>query len=176
MAVGLAGVVNARSISMMQPASYTGQAGSDSAGKQGSIGALSPAYALEFSANAKKTGPELQQLKRSGKIECQACKERTYQDGSNDPGVSFKAPGHISLESSAAVVMSHEQEHVGHEQANASQEGREVISQSVRLFTSVCPECGKAYVSGGETRTTTASKPQKKEANSPLGKQVDFSV
>lgn len=72
--------------------------------------------------------------------------------------------------------MSHEQEHVGNEQANARQEGREVISQSVRLFTSVCPECGKAYVSGGETRTTTASKPQKNEANSPLGKQVDFSV
>ena len=177
MAVGLAGVVNARSISMMQPASYqTGQVGSDSTGKQGSIGALSPAYSLEFSGNAKKTGPELQQLKRSGKIECQACKERTYQDGSNDPGVSFKAPGHISPESSAAVVMSHEQEHVGNEQASARQEGREVISQSVRLFTSVCPECGKVYVSGGETRTTTASKPQKNESISPLGKQVDFSV
>ena len=177
MAIGLAGLADVRSMSMMQSMSYQpGQADNANSGKQGAVGAFSPAYSLELTAKTNKFGPELQQLKRSGKIECQACKERKYQDGSNDPGVSFKAPGHISPESSAAVVMSHEQEHVGNEQAKANQEDREVISQSVRLFTSVCPECGKAYVSGGETRTTTASKPQKNESNSLQGNKVDFSV
>lgn len=177
MTIGLAGVSNARTMSMMPYMSYQpGQADNANSGKQGVVGAISPAYSLELATKTNKSGAETQHLKRTGKIECQTCKERTYQDGSNDPGVSFKAPGHISAESSAAVVMSHEQEHVGNEQAKASQEDREVISQSVRLFTSVCPECGKAYVSGGETRTTTASKPQKHEVGSPVGNQVDFSV
>lgn len=51
--------------------------------------------------------------------------------------------------------MAHEQEHVRNETAKASQENREVVSQSVTLQSSVCPECGKVYVSGGETRTVT---------------------
>lgn len=103
------------------------------------------------------TAAEMQALKRMGKVECETCKNRTYQDGSNDPGVSFKAPGHIDPESSGAVVRAHEQEHVSNEQAKARAEGKRVISQSVRLFTSVCPECGGSYVSGGVTRTVTAS-------------------
>ena len=41
------------------------------------------------------------------------------------------------------------------EQAKAQREGREVVSQSVSLHTAICPECGKVYVSGGTTRTTT---------------------
>ncbi|MDP4125178.1 MAG: hypothetical protein Q8917_19135, partial [Bacillota bacterium] len=39
--------------------------------------------------------------------------------------------------------------------AKASAEGRKVVSQSVTLHTGVCPECGRVYVSGGETRTVT---------------------
>ncbi len=144
------------------------------AGRAGSVGMQSPAYSLELTAKLDKTDPTVQQLKRTGKIECQTCKERTYQDGSNDPGVSFKAPGHIAPESSAAVVMAHEQEHVGNEQANAAKEDRQVVSQSVRLFSSVCPECGKVYVSGGETRTTTASAAKPRQNESPLGGQMDL--
>ena len=41
------------------------------------------------------------------------------------------------------------------EQAKAKREGREVVSQSVTLHTDICPECGKVYISGGTTRTTT---------------------
>lgn len=33
--------------------------------------------------------------------------------------------------------------------------GRKIISQSVQIFTDVCPECGRAYTSGGKTTTTT---------------------
>ena len=88
---------------------------------------------------------------------CQTCKERKYQDQSNDPGVSFKTPGHISPGSSAAVVASHEQEHVSNERAKAGSEGRRIVSQTVTLHYAVCPECHKTYVSGGVTRTVTAS-------------------
>ena len=42
------------------------------------------------------------------KAECQTCKERKYQDGS-DEMVSFKAAAHISPEASASTVRSHEQ-------------------------------------------------------------------
>jgi hypothetical protein len=92
-----------------------------------------------------------------GAVECQTCKDRKYQDGSNDPGVSFKTPGHIDPANAQSVVRAHEQEHVSNEQAKAQSGERKVVSQSVRLFTSVCPECGRSYVSGGVTRTVTAS-------------------
>lgn len=95
-------------------------------------------------------------LKQIGAVECSTCASRTYQDGSNDPGVSFKSATHISPEQAASAVMGHEQEHVANEQANAKEEGREVVSQSVQIFTAVCSECGKSYVSGGVTKTTTA--------------------
>lgn len=129
---------------------------------------LGPAYQVELGQqDAARSAAETARLKRIGKVECQTCKARRYQDGSNDPGVSFKAPGYISPESSAAVVSAHEQEHVGREQAAARDEGRRVVSQSVRLFTAVCPECGRVYVSGGETRTVTAAD------NSQSGSQPD---
>ena len=136
---------------------------------------LGPAYQLQLSETNDWSDSEVRQLKKAGKLECQTCKERTYQDGSNDPGVSFKAPGHISPESSAAVVQSHEQEHVANEQASARSDGRKVVSQNVRIFTAVCPECGKSYVSGGETQTTTATD-SKKQQESELGEQVAMRI
>ena len=87
--------------------------------------------------------------------ECQTCKERKYQDGSDDPGVSFKAPTNISPDQAAAAVRGHENEHVVREQAKAQREDRKVVSQSVTYHTDICPECGKVYVSGGTTRTVT---------------------
>ena len=87
--------------------------------------------------------------------ECQTCAERKYQDGSDDPGVSFKTAAHISPDQAPAKVRSHEYEHVVREQAKAEREDKEVVSQSVRLHTSICPECGRSYVSGGVTNTVT---------------------
>ena len=89
--------------------------------------------------------------------ECQTCKERKYQDGSDDPGVSFKTPTNIDPDQAPAAVRGHEMEHVYREQAKASREGRKVISQTVTYHTAICPECGRAYVSGGTTRTVTAA-------------------
>jgi hypothetical protein len=100
--------------------------------------------------------------KMAAMTECQTCKNRKYQDVSNDPSVSFQAPTHISPGQSASMVMAHESEHVSHEQAKADQEGRKVVSQSVTLQTSICPECGRVYVSGGVTRTLTVKENDKK--------------
>lgn len=95
---------------------------------------------------------------------CQTCEQRKYKDGSDDPGVSFKTATRVAPEQAASAVRGHEREHVVREQAKAKREDRRVISQSVALHTSICPECGKVYVSGGTTRTTTASNPEPKDA------------
>lgn len=98
--------------------------------------------------------------KASNETECQTCKERKYQDGSDDSGVSFQTPTHIDPDQAAAAVRGHEMEHVVREQASAEREDRRVVSQSVTMHTAICPECGTVYVSGGTTRTTTASDPE----------------
>ena len=87
--------------------------------------------------------------------ECQTCKERKYQDGSDDSSVSYQSPTHIDADYAPAAVRGHELEHVAHEQAKAQKEDRKVVSQTVTLHTDICPECGRVYVSGGTTRTVT---------------------
>ena len=99
--------------------------------------------------------------------ECKTCAERKYQDGSDDPGVSFKTAAHISPEQAAAKVRSHEYEHVVREQSKADRENKEVVSQSVRLHTDICPECGRTYVSGGVTNTVTRGKSESQEQVEP---------
>ncbi|PKM55637.1 MAG: hypothetical protein CVV00_03285 [Firmicutes bacterium HGW-Firmicutes-5] len=97
-------------------------------------------------------------LKRLGAVECTTCATRTYQDQSDDASVSFQAPTQLSPSQAASAVVSHEMEHVSNEQADAKQEGKEVIAQTVQIFHSICPECGISYVSGGLTKTTTLGK------------------
>ncbi len=91
-------------------------------------------------------------------MECETCKARKYQDGSDDPGVSFKMPTSIDPSVSASAVLGHESEHVGREQDKAEMEGREVVFQSVVLHGDTCPECGRFFISGGETTTQTRGK------------------
>jgi hypothetical protein len=85
--------------------------------------------------------------------ECAKCAKRLYQDGSADPGVSFKAPAHIAPEVSRATVASHEAEHVARNRHEAERLNLKVTSSAVRLFQRVCPECGTIYTSGGVTVT-----------------------
>ncbi len=92
-------------------------------------------------------------LKRMGVVECSTCASRKYQDASGDPGVSFKSPTHVSPEASFSAVSAHEQMHVSREQSKAHAKGG-VVSQSVTLHSSICPECGRAYTSGGVTHTS----------------------
>ena len=90
--------------------------------------------------------------RKSSPGECETCKNRKYQDGS-DEMVSFKATGHIDPNNAASVVMSHEQEHVSNAYQKADAGNGEVVRASVRLKTDVGPECGRTYISGGETTT-----------------------
>ncbi len=118
--------------------------------------------ALEFKTNPPFNAEEIN-LPSDGKpaegIEeddhkCETCENRTYVDGSNENDVSFKSPGHIAPESVASRVMAHEYEHVRNAYQEDKEEGKELVSVSVSLKTAICPECGKTYVAGGETRTT----------------------
>jgi len=109
-----------------------------------------------------------------GKEECQTCASRRYMDRSNDSSVSFQSPTHISPEQSFGAVTGHEQEHVTNENAKAQSENREVVQSSVTIHYAMCPECGKRYAAGGETRTVTkaADKAQEqKEWQEMLGMQ-----
>ena len=112
----------------------------------------------------------------TGKVsssECQTCANRKYQDGS-DEMVSFKAPGKISPEASYGKVMGHEKEHVANAIAEGSKENKELVSATVSLRTSICPECGRSYVSGGTT--TTIMKTYKDDAFSQNKKSFERGI
>lgn len=134
------------------------------------IGALSNAisaytmpytYSVSGTKNAEEVGKPvlnpgesttIQPGKKSSPAECQTCKERKYQDGS-DEQVSFKSASHISPQASAARVRGHEQEHVANAYKKAAEGDGKVLQASVALKTAVCPECGRSYVAGGTTTT-----------------------
>lgn len=121
-------------------------------------------YAGGYSAqasNAEKAGKPVVNPGESTKVspgrksspaECETCKNRKYQDGS-DEMVSFKSPAHISPQAAASAVRGHEQEHVSNAYKKAATNNGKVIRASVAIHTSVCPECGRSYVSGGTTST-----------------------
>lgn len=115
--------------------------------------------------NVKSAGMGVEDTQKTmNETECKTCKERKYQDGSDDPGVSFKTPTHVDPGQASAAVRGHELEHVVRERAQAQKEGRRVVSQSVTMQTGICPECGRVYTAGGVTRTVTAADTKPKEA------------
>ena len=87
------------------------------------------------------------------KTECQTCANRKYMDGSNEADVSFKSASHVSPEAAASAVRSHEMMHVANAYQKAEEGNGKVISANVAIHTSICPECGRTYVSGGTTTT-----------------------
>ena len=114
---------------------------------------------------------------------CRTCRERKYQDGS-DEDVSFKAPTHISPNAAGAAVRAHEGEHVSNAYKKAAMDGGRVLHCGVAIHTATCPECGRTYVSGGVTNTTIATPkddPYKKAAKGILndigvGARADYAV
>ena len=89
----------------------------------------------------------------SSSEECQTCKNRKYVDGSDEANVSFKSAAHVSPQAASSAVRAHEGQHVSNAYSKASEENGRVISASVQIHTSICPECGRSYVSGGVTNT-----------------------
>ena len=126
-------------------------------GSYGYMNPLAPTTGAEGTKPVVNPGEsmEVSPGRKSSPAECETCKERKYQDGS-DEMVSFKSAAHISPEASAARVMSHEMEHVANAYEKAAEKGGRVVSCGVSLKTAICPECGRSYVSGGLTRTAIA--------------------
>lgn len=113
---------------------------------------------------------------------CETCANRKYQDGS-DEMVSFKSATHISPEAAATAVRAHEGEHVSNAYDKAAKNDGEVLNASVAIHTSVCPECGRTYVSGGTTTTTIrynndkyAKNSKEQDATVVPGKEVDAMI
>ena len=123
------------------------------------IGAVSGSYmypAVSYVSNQASPVAEEESKKigvASSPEECETCKNRKYQDGSNE-NVSFKSASHISPNAAGAAVRAHEGEHVSNAYTKAAQGNGKVVNASVSIHTSVCPECGRTYVSGGTTNTT----------------------
>lgn len=123
------------------------------------IGAVSGSYmypAVSYVSNQVSPVAEEESKKIGGTSapgECETCKNRKYQDGSNE-NVSFKSASHISPNVAGAAVRAHEGEHVANAYTKAAQDNGKVVNASVSIHTSVCPECGRTYVSGGTTNTT----------------------
>ncbi len=147
---------------------------------------ISNATNIQTAYQAKSAGyssGQVNQMVRSGQLDCATCENRKYQDGSNEM-VSFKAPAHISPEAAASAVMAHEREHVGNAYSEASKNNGEVIQASVDINTSVCPECGRTYVSGGETTTQIKYNEENpygkefKKADAPnlIGQNLDYAI
>ncbi|MCR5784358.1 MAG: hypothetical protein K6G40_01785 [Eubacterium sp.] len=112
-------------------------------------------YAVTSEKEAVDAGmsdAEIRGLKRTGRIECQQCASRKYQDGS-DENVSFKSAAHISPNAAGAAVRAHEGEHVTNAYEKAAEGNGRVLRASVAIHTAICPECGRSYVSGGTTST-----------------------
>lgn len=146
----------------------------------GSLSGDSNVGAIKNPGESTKVSPG----RKSSPAECQTCKERKYQDGS-DENVSFKSAQHISPTEAGARVRAHEQEHVANAYSKAEEKGGKVINASVSIHTAICPECGRTYVSGGLTRTSikypNENNPyqKNKKANDGLGmkgQSVDMAI
>lgn len=127
---------------------------------------------------------EKQAGRKSSPAECETCRNRKYQDGS-DENVSFKSPAHIDPDTAAARVRSHEQEHVSNAFKKAAENNGKVVACNVAIHTAVCPECGRTYVSGGTTSTQiryfNEDNPYQKELKSAdrtkySGMNLDYAV
>lgn len=109
-------------------------------------------YSFPGTTNSMTVNGESEKTGKSSPEECETCKKRKYQDGS-DEMVSFKNASHISPNQAASAVRAHEQEHVQNAYNKATTDNGKVLNASVTIHTSICPECGRSYVSGGTTHT-----------------------
>lgn len=130
---------------------YTNMTGVANTGNVTSTEKLSPTES-STGVSSKLAVADKKVEKTEPGYKCQTCANRKYQDGS-DENVSFKSASHIAPEAAASAVRGHEQEHVSNAYEKAEKDNGKVISATVQIHTSICPECGKTYVSGGTTRT-----------------------
>ena len=149
----------------------------------GAIGGYTPSFYINPNANnsaisgTRIDGTQATNGKKVDKTDpsyqCQTCENRKYQDGSNEQDVSFKNASKVAPEAAASAVRSHEQQHVSNAYQKAEKGNGKVISATVQIHTSICPECGRSYVAGGTTRTqikyTNEENPYQKELKNTQG-------
>ena len=144
--------MNVGAISAYKPISYISPYANASAATQAPTKASETQMTEGIQLDAKVDGKKVD--KTDPNYKCETCENRKYQDGSNEHDVSFKNATKVAPEAAASAVRSHEQMHVKNAfQKAEKEENAKVISASVTIHTSICPECGKTYVSGGTTRT-----------------------
>lgn len=188
-------LTGAGSVNAASSASQTGSAqssGSTSANASASGTAASSSASANGSGSAAEViinpGQSTEKIPghKSSPAECQTCKNRKYQDGSNESNVSFKSAQHIDPSSAYSEVSAHEGEHVANAYNKANKRNGEVVSCNVSIHTAICPECGRIYVSGGTTSTQIKypnesnpyqqSRKSSDAANSLLGANIDMAV
>jgi len=112
---------------------------------------------------------------------CGTCASRTYQDQSGDMGVSFQNGASVAPEAAASHVFAHEREHAAIAHQEAQRTGGHADT-SIRVHTSICPDCKKVYVSGGEARVSITPSEEdamdlyKDPAESLIGQMLDIAV
>ena len=111
--------------------------------------------------------------RKSSPEDCETCKNRKYQDGSDESDVSFQTPQHIDPAAAGAAVRAHEYEHVANAYQKAKESGGKVLSVGVSIHTSVCPECGRVYVSGGLTTSRIATPTDDDKDKNPYDQQKE---
>ena len=136
-----------------RPEQPAGSGDAEAAAAQGMTGASETPEDGRVVIRNPGESTEKQAGKKSSPAECETCKNRKYQDGSDEGDVSFKAPSHIDPKAAASKVRSHEQEHVSNAYQKAAKDNGKVVSCNVSIHTDICPECGRTYVSGGTTAT-----------------------
>ena len=107
-------------------------------------------YGISDSDTKNVTGKEngIGSVDENGKQkECQTCKNRKYVDGSDEANVSFKSAAHVSPQAASSAVRAHEGQHVSNAYSKASEENGRVISASVQIHTSICPDSGRCPAS-----------------------------
>ena len=158
---------NTGSVSALSANTSTGSASASSsantaAASSNSASAAASTQTADSTSKASSDGktvvnPGQSEIKQPGRksspSECQTCKNRKYQDGSNESNVSFKSAQHIDPASAYSEVSAHEGEHVSNAYNKAREGNGEVVQASVAIHTAICPECGRNYVSGGTTTT-----------------------
>ena len=158
---------NTGSVSALSANTSTGSASASSsantaAASSNSASAAASTQTADSTSKASSDGktvvnPGQSEIKQPGRksspSECQTCKNRKYQDGSNESNVSFKSAQRIDPASAYSEVSAHEGEHVSNAYNKAREGNGEVVQASVAIHTAICPECGRTYVSGGTTTT-----------------------
>jgi hypothetical protein len=119
-------------------------------------GGMSGASAQPAGTNADPFAPQdlltiSSEAQAAAKAGCASCAARSYQCSSG------QVTSGVSSNESGSFVAAHEAEHLAKDRVEAQANDRQVVSQSMRLFTAMCAECGSTFVAGGEAKTVTAS-------------------